>query len=140
MPTGSCYCGNIKIEYTGEPERTAICHCSNCRHYTGSMFSNNYVIPSTQFKVFGEPKEISKIADSGKKIVNCFCGDCGTTMYRWGDGFGGKDGMRIIQPGILDDKSALDNLRPALEMFIEDRVKWISAVEGLAQHEGMPPP
>lgn len=64
----------------------------------------------------------------------------GTTMYRWGDGFGGKEGMRIIQPGILDDKGELDNLRPALEMFIEDRVKWISAVEGLAQHEGMPPP
>ncbi|PNP54022.1 hypothetical protein THARTR1_05229 [Trichoderma harzianum] len=61
-------------------------------------------------------------------------------MYRWGDGFGGKEGMRIIQAGIIDDKSALDNLRPALEMFIEDRVKWISAVEGLAQHEGMPPP
>lgn len=41
------------------------------------MFSNNYVIPSERFKVFGDPKEISKIADSGKRIVNCFCGDCG---------------------------------------------------------------
>jgi hypothetical protein len=41
------------------------------------MFSNNYVIPSDRFKVFGNPKEISKIADSGKRIVNCFCGDCG---------------------------------------------------------------
>ncbi|KAL6901141.1 Mss4-like protein [Trichoderma evansii] len=138
MTTGSCYCGKIKIEYTGEPERKALCHCSNCRHYTGSMFSNNYVIPSDRFKVFGDPKEISKIADSGNRIVNCFCGDCGTTMYRWGDAFGGKEGMRIIQPGILDDKSVLDNLRPDLEMFIEDRVEWIFAIKDTAQHEGMP--
>jgi hypothetical protein len=131
------------------------------------MFSNNYVIPSDRFKVFGEPKEISKIADSGNRIVNCFCGDCGklillrdylmsfyasmlcvslaktnsipgTTMYRWGDGFGGKDGMRIIQPGILDDKNVIDDFLPDLEMFTGDRVKWIGAIDGLAQHEKMP--
>ncbi|KAL7895536.1 Mss4-like protein [Trichoderma sp. SZMC 28014] len=138
MTTGSCYCGKIKIEFTGEPEMKAICHCSNCRHYTGSMFSNNYVIPNDRFKVFGDPKEISKIADSGKRIVNCFCGDCGTTMYRWGDAFGGKEGMRIIQPGILDDKNIIDDFRPDLEMFTEDRVKWIVAIDGLAQHEKMP--
>lgn len=59
-------------------------------------------------------------------------------MYRWGDGFGGIHGKRIIQPGILDDKSDLDSLVPVLEMFIEDRVAWVPALEGLAQHEGMP--
>lgn len=59
-------------------------------------------------------------------------------MYRWGDAFGGREGMRIIQPGILDDKSVIDDLRPDLEMFTEDRVKWIVAIDGLAQHEKMP--
>lgn len=56
----------------------AICHCSNCRHYTGSMFSNNYVVANEGFKVSGGPlKEITKIAASGNTITNCFCGDCG---------------------------------------------------------------
>lgn len=51
----------------------------------------------------GSPKTISKTADSGKEITSEFCGDCGTTLFRWGDAFGGKDGMRIIKAGILDD-------------------------------------
>lgn len=46
--------------------------------------------------------------------------------------------MRIIQPGILDDKSVIDDFRPDLEMFTEDRVKWIDAIDGLAQYEKMP--
>jgi hypothetical protein len=36
------------------------------------------VVPSTNFKLLnGSPKEISKTADSGKSITNCFCADCG---------------------------------------------------------------
>lgn len=61
-------------------------------------------------------------------------------MYRWGDSFGGREGKRILQPGILDDKSVLDRIRPQLEMFIVDRAPWVSPFEGLDQHEGMPPP
>jgi hypothetical protein len=35
-------------------------------------------VPSANFKVTkGTPKEISKIADTGKEITSCFCPDCG---------------------------------------------------------------
>ena len=51
----------------------------------------------------GSPKTISKTADSGKSITSEFCPDCGTTLFRWGDAFGGKDGMKIIKAGVLDD-------------------------------------
>lgn len=61
-------------------------------------------------------------------------------MYRWGEGFGGINGKRILQPGILDDNSDLGNLKPELEMFVKDRVKWIPAFDGLAQHDAMPGP
>lgn len=124
------------------------------------MFSVNYVIPSERFHVLGQPKEISKVADSGNAITNCFCGDCGelrtkvtatylnlvsltktgTMMYRWGEGFGGINGKRILQPGILDNNDDLDHIKPELEMFVKDRVKWIPTFQELTQHEAMPSP
>ncbi|KAK5214856.1 hypothetical protein LTR47_012069, partial [Exophiala xenobiotica] len=90
MPTGSCFCDGVKIEYSGEPAMTALCHCADCRHISGGLYSHNIVVPSENFKVTkGTPRTISKTADSGKQITSCFCPDCGTTLFRYGDTFGG---------------------------------------------------
>jgi hypothetical protein len=59
-------------------------------------------------------------------------------MYRWGDSFGGKEGMRIIQAGVLDDESVVDDMKVGLEMFVEKRVEWLDGLEGVEQFEGMP--
>ncbi|KAL2407232.1 hypothetical protein ABEF95_004236 [Exophiala dermatitidis] len=138
MPSGSCFCGNIKVEYTGDPAMTALCHCADCRKISGGLYSYNIVVPSSNFTVSdGTPKEISKTADSGKTIINGFCPECGTTLYRYGDSFGGKDGMRIIKAGILDDVGVINSNKPGVELFAPERVKWVASVDGAAQKEAM---
>ncbi|RVX69162.1 hypothetical protein B0A52_07138 [Exophiala mesophila] len=138
MPTGSCFCGNIKIEYSGEPAMTALCHCGDCRKISGGNYSNNIVVPSANFSITsGKPKEISKTADSGKSITSGFCPDCGTTLFRYGDSFGGVDGMRIIKAGILDDVNVINSIKPGAELFSNERVSWVSALEGAGQVNNM---
>lgn len=39
--TGSCLCGGIQYEVTGEPMKRVMCHCENCRKFTGSSFMAN---------------------------------------------------------------------------------------------------
>ncbi|KAK5075791.1 hypothetical protein LTR24_009882 [Lithohypha guttulata] len=130
MPTGSCFCGNIKVEYSGEPAMTVLCHCTDCRKIGGGNYSNNIVVPSQQFKVLsGTPKEISKAADSG-----------GTTLYRYGDTFGGIDGMMIVKAGILDDVNVINSTKPGAELYAPGRVQWVAALEGANQVDAMPPP
>jgi hypothetical protein len=63
----------------------------------------------------------------------------GTTLFRYGDSFGGPDGMRIIKAGILDDVNIINSTKPGAELFAPDRVKWVSALEGAGQIEAMPP-
>jgi hypothetical protein len=139
MPKGSCLCGKITIEYTGQPDFTAICHCSSCKRQTGSMGSFNYGVPRERLTVSGAvPKEVTLIADSGKNVTNCFCGDCGAVLYRHGESFGGVNGLQLVQAGVLDDIDELNNLQPQNELFTKRRLKWNPAFEGLAQHEGMP--
>jgi hypothetical protein len=72
-------------------------------------------------------------------LIICYAG---TTLYRYGDAFGGIDGDRIIQAGILDNLRDLNVNKPELEMFIEARVDWVHQLEadGVNQFTGMPPP
>ncbi|KAF2111234.1 Mss4-like protein [Lophiotrema nucula] len=109
MPTGHCFCGKVRIEYTDEPKGSALCHCSNCRHYTGSLFSHNLVILSANFIVFGTPQDMTVVADS-------------TNLYRYGDSFGGVDGDRVLQAGYLDDLDEIIKNKPELDVFGTGRV------------------
>lgn len=58
-------------------------------------------------------------------------------MFRYGDSFGGKDGMRIIKAGILDDVNVVNNGKPSGELYASDRIRWVAPVEGADQKEGM---
>lgn len=92
MPTGSCFCGNVKYEYQGEPEMKvssmhhqrysicplnilqALCHCYDCKKISGGNYSNNFIVNEDGFKVTqGTPKTISKKADGGNEITSHFC-------------------------------------------------------------------
>lgn len=63
----------------------------------------------------------------------------GTTLYRYGDSFGGKDGMRIVKAGILDDVNLINNAKPSAELFAPERIKWVAPIDGAGQVEAMPP-
>lgn len=104
-----------------------LCHCRECRKMTSSAFSTNVVIPPGTFKVTGPaPKESSHTADSGNKITNYFCGDCGTQLW----GIGGFGENLVIRTGVLDSQEDFAATTPAVEFFAERRLPWIGKVEG----------
>ena len=39
--SGSCLCGAVRYEATGEPKRFVHCHCSRCRKATGTGHASN---------------------------------------------------------------------------------------------------
>ena len=63
----------------------------------------------------------------------------GTTLYRYGDTFGGIDGMRVIKAGILDDVNIINSTKPGAELFAPERVSWVAGLEGAGQIDAMPP-
>jgi len=135
MPAGGCFCNKILLNYTGEPEGHVLCHCLDCRKISGTSYSINLIVPEANFELeSGKPKEISKIADTGKKITSHFCPDCGTTLFRTGESF---HGTIIIKSGVLDDPNFLDNNVPKGELFVDHRVKWVPPLEGAQQLSGM---
>ncbi|GAD98202.1 predicted protein [Paecilomyces variotii No. 5] len=134
MPgSGTCACGNVAFTYSGDPALTVLCHCSDCRKWTGSAFSSNVAVPTANFSITkGKPKIWTRLGlVSGKEHPHFFCGDCGTNLYSQP---GGMPGTTLIKAGSLSD----DNIAIAAELFTTRRRNYITPVGSAQQAEQMP--
>ena len=88
---GSCYCGAVRYTITLEdPEnqaRTSICHCGNCKKFTGGEHGITTKIPRSAFAVTEGRKHVrTHEADNGSGTVlhREFCGTCGGPLLEYG--------------------------------------------------------
>lgn len=140
MAVGGCFCGKVRIQYSGQPITSALCHCFDCRKLTGTLYTYNFVVKSADLKITGSPKEVAKTSDSGNHIKNYFCSDCGTPLYGLRmKSTGTPDETIILRAGILDDIGILNEHKPKAEIYTDGRISWISPAEGANQFIGMPP-
>jgi hypothetical protein len=48
---GTCFCGAVEIEVTGEPADMGYCHCRSCRHWSAGPVNAFTLWPPAQVKV-----------------------------------------------------------------------------------------
>jgi len=127
--TGSCYCGELKYELdlaSPDDARTSICHCKNCRKWTGSAFGITSKIPKKAFKyTAGTPTHHTSDNGSGTKLHREFCATCGGGILEYGENAGDNT---YITYGTLDNPEALP---PKGEFFCKVRQSWMPEIEGL---------
>ncbi|KAK9320973.1 Mss4-like protein [Lipomyces orientalis] len=138
MSQGSCFCGNVKYAFTGEPAMAALCHCQECHKVTGSCFSTCLMIPESKFSIVngsGAIKHFTKKHESGMLLTVCFCPNCGTSIYKTADSEQFK-GLIILQAGTLDSGLAIDMKKPNAEFWTKYRTSWLEEFNGLEQYTG----
>jgi hypothetical protein len=88
---GRCHCGFIAYEAEIDPEKVAICHCTDCQTLTGSAFRTFARSQEDGFRLLsGDPKTYMKTGESGARRLHAFCPECGTPMYSTSEGNGSK--------------------------------------------------
>jgi hypothetical protein len=79
---GGCHCGHVRYEAVVDPEKVAICHCTDCQTLSGSAYRTVVPAPAGEFRLLaGQPKVYVKTAESGNKRAQAFCPECGTPIY-----------------------------------------------------------
>ena len=137
---GSCLCGASTFTIANTPIRMVVCHCSNCKKWSGSAFATNIHFPRSALTL----KNTSKIrtypdgdTKSNRTIERHFCSGCGCCLYIIGPH---KPDIVNIASGVLDgivDTSAggipkvdearrLAGLRPSLEVYKEGKSPWVN--------------
>jgi len=129
---GACVCGAIRIEGEADPERTQICHCSDCQTSTGTAFRVSIPVPGATFKIAGQPTTYLKTsAESGTPRVMAFCGKCGSPIYSTtlGDGVQPTYMLRV---GILRQR---DQLTPQRQQWWRSARPWVTTLDAMPKIE-----
>ncbi|GAO15232.1 uncharacterized protein UV8b_04215 [Ustilaginoidea virens] len=128
---GSCACGEVQFQFTGEPATTALCHCRDCQKWTGGAYTSNAVVPRASFSVTkGSPKTWDAVGSSGKINKHFFCGDCGSGLYTELEVM---PDMACVKAGTLDGGAASLGGKVDVEFYVKDRVGYLHGCEGAKQ-------
>ncbi len=125
---GSCLCGAVKYEVTGEAKRFYHCYCSRCQKATGAgRASNLFLQPATLRWLCGEGLLASFKVPEAERFTTVFCATCGSRLPRQA-----KDSDTVMIPaGSLDGEPPI---RPQANIFSESRADWSCLEENLPSY------
>lgn len=116
--TGSCLCGAVKYEASGEAKRFLHCHCSRCRKASGTGHASNlFLQPGTLKWLAGEDQVRAFKVPEAKRFTNTFCATCGSRLPRQAAG----TDIVLIPAGSLDDEAPI---APQGRIFYGSRASW----------------
>lgn len=129
--TGGCHCGAVRWSAEGEPEHHALCHCADCRRWSGAPVAGWIAWPAEKVTVTGAPM-VYRSSQQGSRE---FCGACGTGLFYRNPQF--LPGIIDIQSGTMDDPEAQP---PGAQIMVKDRLSWtqgMTALPAFSTYPGM---
>jgi len=129
---GSCLCGNVEYEYTGEARVFQYCHCSRCRKFTGSAHAANIIGKPDGFRwLKGEELVGHYSLPDTKHFATSFCKNCGSSLP-WVN----QTGTAVIIPaGSLDTDPGV---RPIQNIHFASRASWYEEAADLPRYDEYP--
>jgi hypothetical protein len=118
---GQCHCGGISYLAEIDPQRVAICHCTDCQIFSSSAYRLSVRTGRDKVRITGTPKTYAKTAESGAVRLQHFCGDCGTPMFTSGTDV--DVGDRGIRWGTIRQRNQLP---PARQIWCSSAEPWVS--------------
>jgi hypothetical protein len=130
---GSCLCGSVKYEVTGEAQRFFHCHCSRCRKATGTGHASNLFLQPAALKWrSGEELVRTFKVPEAQRFTNNFCSTCGSRLPRQAK----ESDLVMIPAGSLDSAAPI---LPQARIFSESRTSWSCTDENLPAYPEFPP-
>lgn len=125
MLIGKCSCGAVQFSVEDQFLYAGYCHCSQCRHSSGSAFSAFAGIQKEKLQVTNGEGSISIFAKSEDDLVS-FCKVCSSILFSVI-----RNGKFVHVPlGTLVDTPSL---RPMFHIFVGSKAPWYEITDALPQ-------
>jgi hypothetical protein len=129
---GGCHCGYIRIEGEADPEKTTICHCTDCQKGTGTAFRVSVPVPGATFRISGQPTTYLKTtAESGNARVQAFCPRCGSPIYSTSPGDRPQPSY-MVRVGILRQRN---EFVPRRQNWFRSALPWVTGLAAMDKKE-----
>jgi len=124
---GTCFCGAVEVEVSGEPVAMGYCHCASCRHWSAGPVNAFTLWKPAAVKISKGAQQIGtyhKTENSYRK----WCKACGGHLLTEHPGAGLIDVYAATIPGLA--------FKPALHVHYQESVLRIR--DGLPKMKDMP--
>lgn len=130
---GSCLCGDVRFELSGEADGLRHCHCRRCRLARSAAHATNLFATKEKFRFLsGEDSCATYKLPEAERFGNDFCKRCGSLVPR----------MAVGRPYVVIPAGALDTdpgLRPTAHIFVGSKAPWYEISGALPQYAEYPP-
>jgi hypothetical protein len=135
VASGSCLCGAVAYEATGEPAFMQSCHCQRCRRVRAAAHGTNIFYKAAEFRwIRGDERVAEYKLPDARFYTAAFCRQCGGAVPK----VALDRGMAIIPAGSLDTDPPM---RPQRHIFTNYKASWFEITDAIPQFpEGPPPP
>ena len=126
---GSCQCGEIQYQLTGDPLMFYACHCLDCQNQSGSAHGLSLIVRPSQVQFLQGGDKIKyweTHADSGAIKRCAFCPDCGTRIYHGSDN---ENETMSFKAGTLNE-SLNGQIKPVAHIWLKSAQPWVVIDEG----------
>ena len=130
---GSCLCGAIGYEISGEPVRMMNCHCNRCRLGRAAAHATNVFYKLDHFRwTRGETSVTEFKVPEARFHTVAFCSTCGAKVPR----VSAERGVVVVPAGSLDTDPGL---RAQAHIFVADKAPWFDITGSVPQFAALPP-
>lgn len=126
--TGQCHCGAIRFTAEADPARVFACHCADCQIISGGPFRAVLPVPVAEVELHGTPKHYVKVAASGNRRAQCFCGDCGTQLFATEADEPKTINFRL---GCVNERA---QLKPMAQVWHDSAMPWLRELDAAPAH------
>lgn len=127
--TGGCHCGAVRYTAMGEPQHHALCHCTDCRGWSGAPMVGWIAFKDADVTVEGDTAGY----ESSPGATRHFCARCGTGLFYRNEQV--LPGIVDIQSGTLD---APQDHPPGAHIMVKERLPWTRSVDTLPEFAAYP--
>lgn len=129
MYKGSCLCGEINFQITGEIKDIIFCHCSKCRKAQGSAFATNGNLDVKLFHITKGEEYLTEY-ESAPGEYKYFCKKCGSPILSRNNR---KPGNVRVRLGTIESEITE---RPEAHIFVSSKANWEEITDDLPQYDG----
>ena len=132
MRKGSCQCGDINYQFTGEPLTCYTCHCTDCQTSSGSAFTLSMIAKLADISITKGEISVNTYVLNGSEVKRHHCGNCGTTFWYSADSMAE---FCAIKPGTFEDTKWF---KPIAQLWLRSAQPWVPIDPDLPQYETQP--
>lgn len=134
MPTthlGSCLCGQVKYQLSGDFQSFFLCHCSRCQKDTGSAHAANLFAKAGALTWLQGNALVKTYLHPNSRHGKSFCQHCGSALPTFAESIN----CVVVPAGSLDGPVPIS---PTAKIFMDSCASWSMNLADVASYQGLP--